>query len=350
MGQHFAHLVEESRRNGRLACYYTPAGKDGDPKACPTHSTWARWLMRFTPLRVFPDWTAYVNAEFYDRAVAAALQAPTDCFMGFAGEVLHSFRRARALGTEQLELVSATSHVDNVARRHEEAVQDSGFGRSWLNDRLKAKVLREYELADRIYVHSEYTRQSFLAAGIPSSKLVRTHLQPDARFVPPTTRLSDGIFRVVYVGRVETVKGIPLLIEAFSQLDVPNAELTLVGGWSARSMRTYMERRMACDPRITVRPGDPLPVLHRADVFVHPTYEDGFGYAPREALACNVPVIVTEDTGMKEHIVDGENGHVIPTGDGDALLDRLEDRYRKWSAQRPPEAPRLSQPAPPTIS
>jgi glycosyltransferase involved in cell wall biosynthesis len=64
-------------------------------------------------------------------------------------------------------------------------------------------------------------------------------------------------------------------------------------------------------------------VLHTADVFVHPSYEDGFGYAPMEALACNVPVIVTEDTGMKESVVDGHNGYIIPTGDGDALLDRL---------------------------
>ena len=68
----------------------------------------------------------------------------------------------------------------------------------------------------------------------------------------------------------------------------------------------------------------PLPHLLRADVCVHPSYEDGFAYAPMEALACGVPAIVTEDTGMKEHIVEGRNGYVVPTGAVNSLVDRLE--------------------------
>ena len=93
-------------------------------------------------------------------------------------------------------------------------------------------------------------------------------------------------------------------------------------------MRLFMEDWLRRDLDITMAPGDPLPVLHQADVFVHPTYEDGFGYAPMEALACGVPVIATEDTGMKEYIVDGTNGFVVPTGDSDAILDRLHDIVR----------------------
>lgn len=335
MGQHFAHLVEEARRDGTLDHYYTPDGKDGDPKAQRIRSRWARWLTRFSPLRAFPGWMTYAHAELYDRAVAAALQTAPERFTGFAGESLHSFRRARALGTERLELVTATSHVENVAARHEQALRDAGFGRSWLSHRLVQKTLHEYERADRIYVHSEYTRQSFLAAGIPSSKLRRTHLKAHPRFVPPSTRQHDGIFRIVYVGRVDPTKGVPLLVRAFSRLVVPQVKLILVGGWSSRAMRTFMEDWMDRDPRISVRPGDPLPVLQTADVFVNPSCEDGFGYAPMEALACGVPVIVTEDTGMKEHVVEGENGYVLPTGNGKALLDQLRTLYHEWAAARP---------------
>ena len=91
----------------------------------------------------------------------------------------------------------------------------------------------------------------------------------------------------------------------------------------AEAFLNDMEDWITREPRIKIRPGDPLPVLHTADVFVNPSYQDGLGYAPLEALACNVPVIVTEDTGMKESVVDGQNGYIIPTGDGAALLDRL---------------------------
>jgi glycosyltransferase involved in cell wall biosynthesis len=128
----------------------------------------------------------------------------------------------------------------------------------------------------------------------------------------------------VYVGRLDATKGIPLLLEAFAELPVSPKALTLVGGWSSRAMRRYMENWLARDLDITVAPGDPLPALQLADVFVHPTYEDGFGYAPMEALACGVPVIATEDTGMKEYIEPGTNGFVVQTGSGEGILERLK--------------------------
>jgi glycosyltransferase involved in cell wall biosynthesis len=129
------------------------------------------------------------------------------------------------------------------------------------------------------------------------------------------------------VGRIEVTKGIPLLLEAFSRLPMRDKELTLVGGWSTRRMRRYMEEWLS-DNRIRMAPGDPRPALHEADVFVHPTYEDGFGYAPMEALACGVPVVVTKDTGMKEYVREGENGYVVPTGRLSPIVSRLEHLHR----------------------
>lgn len=57
-------------------------------------------------------------------------------------------------------------------------------------------------------------------------------------------------------------------------------------------------------------------------------YEDGFAYAPAEALACGVPVIVSEDTGMKDLVDPGANGLILGTGDADALADALDAAYR----------------------
>jgi glycosyltransferase involved in cell wall biosynthesis len=61
---------------------------------------------------------------------------------------------------------------------------------------------------------------------------------------------------------------------------------------------------------------------------VHPSYEDGFAYAPAEALACGVPVLVTEDTGMKELLEDPRAGLVLPTGDFAALREAINAAYR----------------------
>ncbi len=331
VGQHFAQLVEETRRENALAYYVAPEVKAGDARGRVLASRLFPWLHRYTPVRFSPGWSSHLGNELFDRKMAAQLEEleePVERFMGFVGKSLRSFRRARALGFDQLELVAANSHVNNLKRLHERAARQTGIKDTWLNEAQRRKTLGEYEQADIIYVHSEYVRQSFIEEGVAPEKLRRMHLAVDERFQPPAARPDDEVFRVVYVGRVEATKGIPLLLEAFSRLSAPRAELHIVGGWSTRTMRRYMQRWMARDARIQVAPGDPLPVLQEADVFVHPTFEDGFGYAPMEALACGVPVIVTEDTGMKEYVRDGENGYIVPTGSWQALLERMEHLRR----------------------
>lgn len=323
VGQHFAHLVRETKNTVGLAHYFNSAPNPDDGDNGRKVTAWPfDWLYDWTPIRYSQRWSSYLKNELFDRHVARKLDEPHERFMGFVGQSMNSFRQATRLGVDTLELVAVNSHVDNVRRLHRQAEERWGISSSWLNETQRRKTLREYEMADRIFVHSEYTRDSFLEAGIPPSKLERTYLHPAPRFEPPDERPDDEVFRVVYVGRVDVTKGVPLLLEAFSTLPDP-AKLTIVGGWPTRQMRLYMEDWMEREPRIEVAPGDPLPALQKADVFVHPTYEDGFGYAPMEALACGVPVIVTEDTGMKEYVTEGVNGYIIPTGDVDALREHL---------------------------
>lgn len=93
-------------------------------------------------------------------------------------------------------------------------------------------------------------------------------------------------------------------------------------------MRRYLQAALARDPRISIGPGDPLARLRRARLCAHPTYEDGFAYAPVEAMACGVPALVSEDTGMKDLIDPGVNGLILPTGDLGALSEAIDAAYR----------------------
>lgn len=322
LGQHFTQIVEETRSQNRLSHYYTPYIQPNDSHGKPVTIPLRQWLP-YTPARYSPGWMNHLIGDLFDRAVATQL-APAEEFEGFGGQSLYCFHRARQLGYQLLSLQAANSHVNNVRRLHQQAIQQFGIESSWLNDVQRRKTLREYALTDQIYVASEYTRQSFLAEGVPAEKLRKRIFDVHPRFMPPQTRPDDGMFRVVYTGSLTVMKGVPVLIEAFSRLPDPNAELILVGGWATRGMRRYLQSWLAKDSRIRIAPGDPLPHLQQASVYVHPTYEDGFAYAPMEALACGVPVIVTEDTGMKEYVKEGINGYVVPTGDWEAILERLE--------------------------
>ena len=69
---------------------------------------------------------------------------------------------------------------------------------------------------------------------------------------------------------------------------------------------------------------DKIRVFQQADIFVLPSDSEGFSTAILEAMAAQLPVVVTKVGAVPEIIEEGENGYVILPGDLDALRDRLE--------------------------
>ncbi|HEX3911264.1 MAG TPA: glycosyltransferase family 4 protein [Solirubrobacteraceae bacterium] len=281
---------------------------------------------------------------------AARLLPQSEHLIAFNGQALKQFAAARRKGYDSLALVSANSHLRQVARRHELAHRRYPLEGSWTRFMLE-RNLAEYARADRIYVASHYVRESFLAEGVAEELLFDFPLTPAPRFQPEGRHAgvgegagsgsaseadsgvapdaASGRFEVVYVGSLAVHKGVPLLIDAIRRLPHADLRLTLVGGWGSRGMRRFVQSACAADPRLEVRAGDPLPYLRRARLCVHPAYEDGFAYAPAEALACGVPVIVSEDTGMKELIGSAAMGLTVPTDDLDALSQAIDAAYRR---------------------
>ena len=184
----------------------------------------------------------------------------------------------------------------------------------------------------------EYTRQTLVKRGVAAEKILRMHFPVANSFRPRSTVEDDGIFRIVFLGSATVMKGLPLLLDAIDRadLDPQRTELTIVGGPASRGMRRYLDQRMTRSPHITLAPGDPLPHLHRASVLAHPSWEDGWAYAPAEALACGVPIIVTRDTGMSEIVRPGVDGQIVPTGDIDAFAHALSHARRDPLVFTPP--------------
>jgi glycosyltransferase involved in cell wall biosynthesis len=278
-------------------------------------------------VRRSPAWSAWSASVAFDFDASRRLPA-AEHLIAFNGSALLQQRAAKRAHMQSASLMSATSHLRRVVRMHALARRQYPLERSWAT-RLLGRHLVEYALADRIYVSSRHAWESFVEEGVPEEALALFPLTPDSRFIPDAqARAASGSFDIVFVGSLSVVKGVPLLIDAVRRLDCPDLRLVLVGGWGTRGMRRFVQRACAVDARIVVHPGDPLPHLQRAALCVHPSWEDGFGYAPVEALACGVPAIVSESTGMRELIDQGHNGLVLPTGDLDALTQAIAAAYR----------------------
>jgi glycosyltransferase involved in cell wall biosynthesis len=127
-----------------------------------------------------------------------------------------------------------------------------------------------------------------------------------------------------FVGRFVKDKGIRELVEAFRELGAtrPNLRLLLVGDFETGDPVDPWVREYIESTSTILTPGfveDTAPFYGLMDVFVLPTYREGFPQVSLEAQASAVPVITTTATGAIESVVDGITGLLVPLGDSQAL-------------------------------
>ncbi len=320
LGRHLQEIVDALRRRGQPSTCISGGERGADRRGL------ALKLLEL-PLPLGPAVRTRASTSEFDAYAARQLR-PAEHLIAFNGQALAQLARAEQIGYRSRTLVSANSHMRRVIRQHEKALRRYPLEGSWAS-RMLQRNLRELERCDRVLVASRYIHESFLEEGFDEDRLDWFPLTPHPRFdgareaAPPSDR-----FEIVYVGSLAVHKGVPLLIDAVRRLPHPEIRLRLLGGWGTRGMRRFVEEACTQDSRIVAGPGDPLPSLATADVCVHAAYEDGFGYAPAEALAAGVPVIVTEDTGMKDLIDSQSAGLVVPTGELDALAQAIEAACR----------------------
>jgi glycosyltransferase involved in cell wall biosynthesis len=323
LGRHLKEIVEALERRGQSPIRIS---SDDVPEQSRSRAGLPELIGTLAPLARFsPAWRMWIASVRFDLDARRRLVA-ADHLIAFNGTALAQFRGAGRAGIGSRSLVSANSHMRRVIRQHERAYHQYPVERPWATHLLR-RNLKEYAQAERIYVASAYVRESFLEEGFDEDLLELFPLTPDPRYRPLQAPRSSN-FEIVYSGSLLVHKGVPLLIDAFRRLPGDDLRLVLVGGWKTPSMRRFIERAREEDPRISAEPGDPLSRLQSARLCVHPAYEDGFAYAPVEAMACGVPVIVSQDTGMKELIDSDHIGLVLPTGEAGPLAEAMLAAYR----------------------
>ncbi len=252
-----------------------------------------------------------------DRAIAAC-----DAVIGFDTSSWILAKRAKKLG-KPFFLDRAAIH-----RRTRAAIRASV--RSGIaapaGDVQDAIETEEMELASRIVAASRFAERSVYEAGIAAEKIAVIPYGVDSDAFAPGWRRDTGAGRIVFlfVGLLKKEKGILTLLTAWKQLAAPSAELWLAGGGEADVIEAA-----SGVPGVKVSgklAQQELRQIYRdADVFVFPTFYDGFGMVLLEAMASGLPVIATPNCAAPELIRDGGAGAVFPAGDVAALRTAMAD-------------------------
>ena len=145
---------------------------------------------------------------------------------------------------------------------------------------------------------------------------------------------------VLFVGRIEPLKGVDTLLRAMSCLKFQSVAhpvyLAIIGGEpdaDPEEMTAEMARLQGlCDDLcmgqtvvfLGKRAQDTLPYYYSAaEVLVMPSFYESFGMVALEAMACGTPVIASQVGGLAFLVRDGETGYTVPEGDPSALCDKL---------------------------
>lgn len=137
---------------------------------------------------------------------------------------------------------------------------------------------------------------------------------------------------VLWVGRLEKLKGVDILVSAVAQVEAEGAQLLIVGGDAhAEGLKAELIAQAEASG-IANRIRFEGPVLHErlplyytaADVCVVPSYYESFGLVAVEAMACGTPVVASRVGGLISTVIDGVNGYLIPWRCPEPFAEKLE--------------------------
>jgi len=271
----------------------------------------------------------------FSKGLANYLPLESDVFIGLSSFCLEAIYAAQENGI--VAIVDHGSLHEQLAHRlqiEESELWGLPTGAPWPPRWLIEKENAEFHAADRVMVLSQVAKRTMVEEGIPAEKIFVNQAGVSLTGFRPA-RKEDNIFRVVQCGFISLRKGVQYLLEAFSALNLPNSELWFIGpGLKTSPLRPIIQKYHANNIHFkgTIPQHQLRDLYAQGSVFVLASIADGFGVVVSQAMACGLPVIVTENVGASDIVTDGKNGFIIPIRDVEALKEKLLFFYENRNA------------------
>jgi glycosyltransferase involved in cell wall biosynthesis len=275
--------------------------------------------------------------RWFQRKVVSALSAhqpltldPQPVLFSYSYTAVEPFRFAKARGWKTvLGQIDPGPPEEAIVRRLFEA--NSGQSGAWqpAPDDYWKDWRQECQLADRIVVNSKWSEQALLQEGVSAEKIRVVPLAYDAppeaadfeRAYPPAFTTKRPL-RLLFLGQVNLRKGLIPILDAVRQLKDEPIEWWFVGPVQMNVPANFLNheriRWFGFVPR-----GKAARFYRDADLFLFPTFSDGFGLTQLEAQAWRLPIVASRFCG--DVVQDGVNGLLLPEVSADAITKVLRD-------------------------
>jgi glycosyltransferase involved in cell wall biosynthesis len=258
----------------------------------------------------------------FDCSACDYISPDSNVFVGWSSLCLQSLRKAKSYGS--LTVVDrGNSHMNYFMKTLQEEYEIWGLKYTEMHHGVCEMELQEYIEADKIAVPSLFVKKTFLQEGIPEKKLIHIPYGVSLSDFFPMPKI-DKTFRIIHCGSITLRKGIQYLLQAFYELNLPDAELWLVGAIDSAIKPILNKYASNC---IVYKGTQPQAMLRdfysQCSVFCLASIEDGFGMVIPQAMACGLPVIHTTNTGGADIVRDGIDGFCVPIRDVESLKEKI---------------------------
>jgi glycosyltransferase involved in cell wall biosynthesis len=198
----------------------------------------------------------------------------------------------------------------------------------WLSERPLGLLYRKVPFQ----AVSKSTAEDLVRRGISRNSIRVIYNGVDSRALTPdpSERAEQPLF--VYLGRLKKYKRVDLVIRAFADLNLPESTLEIAGTGNYRANLEGLARSLHIEGRVKflgfVPEDQKIHLLRRAWASVLASPKEGWGISNLEAAACGTPVIAANSPGIRESVIDGETGFLVPQDDEEAMAAAMAAAMR----------------------
>lgn len=221
------------------------------------------------------------------------------------------------------------------------------LAQSELHDLFAHLMRTRFNTASRVIAVSKAVGRDLVENfGVDESRITVVHNPVDIARIQDLARedvehvaFNSGLPVVLFVGRLERVKGLEYFLRAMAKVMATTpAECVLVGDGSHRGYLQALAKHLgiAQHTHFLGRHANPFRFMSRATAFVLPSLSEGMPNVLIEAMTCGCPVVATDIAGgiSREVLDEGRYGTIVPRADADALAEGIERMLLDEDARR----------------
>jgi alpha-maltose-1-phosphate synthase len=290
-----------------------------------------KWQYSLAEERVFKQDT------IHDKWVSKFVQQKKiTCFIGYEKSCVNTLKQLPNVCKKILDLAQVHPNFIQNLRTSFSFFKES-TGSDNLFNTISSKKKIEYDCVDEIWTISSFARNTFFSTNVSTHKIKQHTLGVNKTvFTPKALNCSsnNSTLNLIYIGICHARKGLHILFQALENLHIKgvNCCLTIIGP-EGNATAVLKKKKI---PNVffinAVSQKEVVNYLHKADVFVFPSFLDSWGMAVIEAMSCGLPVIVTENCGAAA-LVTIDCGFVIPINNIEALENKILFFYNNPDAK-----------------